>query len=102
VAGGSLSDALKAGLQGALQSAIKAGVYMQVDKFLPSWFETAPDLKTGLGGKLTFAERLQNEFSRAIVRASFEGLNARVMGGRFSSGFKESLMMDSLNLARNM
>jgi hypothetical protein len=76
--GGSLSDALSAGLRGGAIAALTAGLTYGVDGIFPNWANTS---------KMPLTKRYGMQIGRTISNAAVKGLSAELRGGDFEQGF---------------
>lgn len=93
LAGGSVGDALRAGLRGGLQALPTAGALYGVDLVLPDF------ISSNVIGKVKVqdwfkAERVAHEFLRIGVRGAVRGAFSEAYGGKFSTGLKWSVVPD--------
>jgi RHS repeat-associated protein len=98
LAGGSLDDALRSGLKGGIVGGISAGIFLGIDKLLPKQLYTTAEARR-LAGKssLSLVSRAKIQLTRMSARGITKGVISELNGGNFQSGFKMSLIGDSVD-----
>lgn len=97
IAGGSIGDALRAGLTGGAWGALSGGVFQGIDQIAPSWMKTfdidKPMLSWG---------RLANQGERMLLRGAGSMAISYAQGGKPRVAFWRSAAWDSVSLAQDM
>jgi RHS repeat-associated protein len=93
LAGGSVGDALRAGIRGGIQALPTAGALYGVDLVLPDFISrnVVENVKVEDWFK---AERVAHEFVRIGARGAVRGAFSEAYGGKFSTGLKWSVIPD--------